>query len=80
MKTLTAKEYLNEHGYDPYDQIHKPKSGGVTQSLYYILEQFAKLKCKEQREICALKSNLINDNGEISVNEASILNAPEPNL
>ena len=38
---MNAKKFLKENGYDPNDEIHKIKSGGVTTKLHNILESYA---------------------------------------
>lgn len=37
---MDAKKFLKDNGYDPNDEIHKLKSGGVTTKLFHILEAY----------------------------------------
>jgi len=86
---MTVKDFVLEHGGTRHicmENIYKVP--------YETLVELVKLKCKEQREICAGEAdadlNVISPNCgryhemeegldyEIAINRSSILNAPEP--
>jgi len=66
------------------DRFHKQRmeEEGIRFNVIRCMEDYAKLKCKEQREICAMqaKTNYVETafGGYVSVDEDSIKNAPEP--
>lgn len=72
---MTVKDFVLEHGGTRHicmENIYKVP--------YETLVELVKLKCKEQREICAEKATTFSDVGGTFVDTDSILNAPEPEL
>ncbi len=73
---MNAKEFMLQYWPNGNHQDHE------LVDIYNIMEAYHHSKksqlCKEQRQICALNAILSDDDGDISVNEDSILNSQEP--
>jgi spore coat polysaccharide biosynthesis predicted glycosyltransferase SpsG len=75
---MTAEEYLDKVRINeiPYNIImFKPIE------VIQMLQDFARLKCKEQRELCAkeIKRNAVIFD-ILGINQETILNSPEPEI
>lgn len=72
MNEMTAEEYFKE------------KFKGCTifeKEIFKIIQDFTRLKCKEQRELCAkeIKRNAVIFD-ILGINQETILNSPEPEI
>jgi hypothetical protein len=74
---MTAEEYLNE-------KILKGNRDSLflVNTILNLMQDFARLKCEEQREICADEylSRLINFDKRRDKGYTAILNSPEPEI
>jgi spore coat polysaccharide biosynthesis predicted glycosyltransferase SpsG len=71
---MTAEEYIDKYGYGElvnYD----------LDSIINLMRDFARLKCEEQRELCAkeIKRNAVIFD-ILGINQETILNSPEPEI
>jgi len=74
-----AEEFLKNNVFPDDVDYHGLLNDGLwTNNVLRYMRQFAKQKCKEQREICAEKATTFSDVGGTFVDTDSILNAPEP--
>ena len=75
---MIAKEFVEE-------RITKQQDIVTKSILIDMLQDFARLKCKEQREICAFEyekefSHKFADTKNLGINPNLILNSPEPEI
>jgi len=70
---MTAKEIIDEYKPSKISGSHFERYGQV--AIQKMMKEYAKAKCKEQREICNKEFGKI---GYYPNSEKAILNAPEP--
>lgn len=49
---MTAEEFLKQQGVD-FNSIHSQSETDDNKLVIELMQDFARLKCKEQRELCA---------------------------
>ena len=74
---MTAREFIS-NGKVRYHQDEPTVS---IEELVEWLEEFALLKCAEQRDICAEEADLDGDEGDrLWIDKDSIINSPNPEM
>jgi hypothetical protein len=79
----TAEQILVESCLNDIDKAETPFENGLISvaSAKAAMRNFAKLKCREQREICAESAKaLLDQNDEPWIIKSSVLNAIEPEI
>lgn len=79
---MTAEEYFNQE--TTLKSIGIELASDDISGILTLMQEFASLKCKEQRSICANEAMVDGGcnwgYGACSIDKESILNSPEPKL